>query len=436
MGPLTVLLVALLTAALGPIVSRLIPWGIFRLLIWLKGQSHAVVLGVTALLALVPLGLLLLTLKIDTPETRAALAISGLGGHVEFSGFFDTVKKVDFPYIPVTDEGLKELKECKHLEELSIDNEQVTDGLLQTLGENGLLHVLSHQAHAEGMKRPSGPADVTDLWLWDSQVTDEGLKELKDFPNLKMLGLNKTKVTDEGLKELKDLKNLKVLYLEGTAVTDAGLKELKDFPNLKRLGLNKTKVTDLGLKELKELKNLEELNLGDTAVTDAGLKELKNFPNLKALWLPNTKVTDAGLKELKELKNLEELNLGDTAVTDLGLKELKELQNLKRLLLYKTKVTDAGLKELREALPECNIVEKDPEEWLKMAVARMKEMNEKSRVIYEKLRGEHGSHASPRSHVSSATIFTVVKVLLAALAIIPLAIYVATKVWQRARRPG
>jgi hypothetical protein len=48
--------------------------------------------GVTALLALVPLGLLLLTMKIDTPERRAAWAIEDLGGDVEFSS--GTVKKV------------------------------------------------------------------------------------------------------------------------------------------------------------------------------------------------------------------------------------------------------------------------------------------------------------------------------------------------------
>jgi hypothetical protein len=61
------------------------------------------------------------------------------------------------------------------------------------------------------------------------QVTDAGLKELKDFKSLIYLDLSGTQVTDTGLKELKDLKNLATLKLFHTQVSDAGLKELKDF---------------------------------------------------------------------------------------------------------------------------------------------------------------------------------------------------------------
>ncbi len=42
-----------------------------------------------------------------------------------------------------------------------------------------------------------------------------------------MLELNGTDVTDSGLKEIKELKNLQVLEIGFTRVTDAGAKELK-----------------------------------------------------------------------------------------------------------------------------------------------------------------------------------------------------------------
>jgi hypothetical protein len=49
-----------------------------------------------------------------------------------------------------------------------------------------------------------------------------------DFKKLTWLQLGSTQVTEAGLKELKELKNLSWLYLGGTPVTDAGLKELKE----------------------------------------------------------------------------------------------------------------------------------------------------------------------------------------------------------------
>ncbi|HKB38219.1 MAG TPA: hypothetical protein VKD72_17355, partial [Gemmataceae bacterium] len=62
--------------------------------------------------------------------------------------------------------------------------------------------------------------------------------------------LYETKVTDAGLKELKELKNLRTLNLGGTGITDAGLKKLKEFKSLQGLNLMDTKVTDAGVKEL------------------------------------------------------------------------------------------------------------------------------------------------------------------------------------------
>src|SRR5271170_1713675 len=63
------------------------------------------------------------------------------------------------------------------------------------------------------------------------------------------------------------------LDLYGTQVTDAGLKDLKELKNLTLLNLGFTQVTDAGLKDLKELKNLTSLNLQDTKVTDKGVDE-------------------------------------------------------------------------------------------------------------------------------------------------------------------
>jgi hypothetical protein len=62
-----------------------------------------------------------------------------------------------------------------------------------------------------------------------------------------------TNVTDVGLKDLKELRSLQTLSLWHTRITDAGLKELRGLESLETLDLGQTKVTDAGLKELKEL---------------------------------------------------------------------------------------------------------------------------------------------------------------------------------------
>jgi hypothetical protein len=170
-------------------------------------------------------------------ELSAAKAVEKLGGQVRMDANRPgkLVRDVDLSDKPITDaqlkELMKELKELDNLEELRLEN---------------------------------------------TQVTDTGLKELKDLKSLLTLALFGTKVTDAGLKEVNKIKSLRWLGLEGTKVTDAGLKELKELQNLKTLRLDyNTKVTDAGLKELKDLKSLKTLFILGTKVTDAGVKELK-----------------------------------------------------------------------------------------------------------------------------------------------------------------
>ena len=44
--------------------------------------------------------------------------------------------------------------------------------------------------------------------------------------------------------------------LSATRITDDGIKELKDFKNITTLNLFRTQITDAAMAELKEMKNL------------------------------------------------------------------------------------------------------------------------------------------------------------------------------------
>ena len=66
------------------------------------------------------------------------------------------------------------------------------------------------------------------------------------------LNLYDTRVTDAGLKELKGLAGLRTLNLSGTDITDAGLKELRTLEGLGTLKLGRTRLTQVGVDELRK----------------------------------------------------------------------------------------------------------------------------------------------------------------------------------------
>ena len=67
---------------------------------------------------------------------------------------------------------------------------------------------------------------------------------------LSELNLFQTPVTDDGLAHLKGLTNLTLLNLHGTHVTSAGLAHLRPLTKLSKLDLSSTNVTDDGLPHL------------------------------------------------------------------------------------------------------------------------------------------------------------------------------------------
>ena len=60
-----------------------------------------------------------------------------------------------------------------------------------------------------------------------AELTDAGLKELRELKNLTSLCLWNTPITDVGLGELKELKTLTLIKLTGAPVTDAGVNDLQ-----------------------------------------------------------------------------------------------------------------------------------------------------------------------------------------------------------------
>ncbi len=69
---------------------------------------------------------------------------------------------------PITDNGIKRLKNCENLKCIDLDGTKITDESLKTISE---------------MK------SVEELWLEQTSITSEGLKHLNKLPKLKFISL-------------------------------------------------------------------------------------------------------------------------------------------------------------------------------------------------------------------------------------------------------
>jgi YHS domain-containing protein len=90
--------------------------------------------------------------------------------------------------------------------------------------------------------------------------------------------------------------------LAGTGVSDAGLAQVAQMPNLVRLHLERTAITDTGIAALASLHELEYLNLYGTAVSDTALEGLKSLPKLRQVYLWQTEVTPDAAQAFAEAR--------------------------------------------------------------------------------------------------------------------------------------
>ena len=112
-----------------------------------------------------------------------------------------------------------------------------------------------------GSKKDFNAKDLTELKaisdqvvsvdLGNSQVKNEDLKHLTDFPHLQKLHLQNIDIGDAGVKQLKGLQYLDVLNLSGTKVSSATLEEISHWKNLKKIYLYNTQISQTSLDGLK-----------------------------------------------------------------------------------------------------------------------------------------------------------------------------------------
>lgn len=172
------------------------------------------------------------------------------------------------------------------------------------------------------------------LTLFNSGITDEGLKHLRPLRSLTGLELMQVSIGNRGLAILRDLPALEYLQL-GTGVTDAGLAQIAQVSSLRWLNIVDGKMWGPGLAKLAHLPRLERLCLwGASSISDRHVKYLEGLTQLRGLTFngANT-LTDASLASIGKLANLEELHFirSRPKFTPAGVAHLKELRHLNKV---------------------------------------------------------------------------------------------------------
>lgn len=181
---------------------------------------------------------------------------------------------------------------------------------------------------------------LTELALWETNITDKGMSFATKFKSLERLTL--PKITDAGMAYVGPLTSLKGLYFKENAVTNAGLAALANLQSLEELELSSgyvdaagqshdSAITDAGLAHLARLPKLRYLLLSGPSFSEAGLVHIANLPSLKTLNMQQYQVTEAGLEHLSRLPKVEVVNFSGPPLTDKGFAYLKQMRSLRIL---------------------------------------------------------------------------------------------------------
>jgi internalin A len=208
---------------------------------------------------------------------------------------------------------------------------KIADGLFVKVGRTDFVSL-------EGAKQ------ITKIRIHSSDFTNEDLKDLRYFTELKLLEIFSFNLTD--LQHIPSLEKLESLCIRSDSVT-IDLKPLTKLVRLKKLDLEGLYFEDLA--PLSTLKKLKRLKLSCCKISD--LTFLRDLTSITELRLEANSISD--ISPLANLKKLKELYFTDNHITDLN--PLKSLTSLKILYLNENLIVDIKPITRLEALETLDI---------------------------------------------------------------------------------
>jgi hypothetical protein len=211
----------------------------------------------------------------------------------------------------LTDADFAQIGRLVHLKSLDVNNGLNNDRLamLANLAELENIQTNVAQVTDDGIKPLAKLKSLRNLKFFHPgpMFSGAGLAHLAELPHLERLTVaGSFAFNDEGMAAVAKLTKLIEFRSWHVGWTQEGVKKLKDLPQLKSLNLGQRlsyKVpacpTDETIAVVAEMKSLETLQLAESRLTLAALRQLKQLPAMKHLILEGIDMPKADVDRLK-----------------------------------------------------------------------------------------------------------------------------------------
>lgn len=211
---------------------------------------------------------------------------------------------------------------------------------------------------------------TNDIWTLKEFTVPSGAADYTDLKYMTFLeSLTIENGTSGQLQNISTMANLANLKIVNTSVSQEELKTISALPKLKNLTLQKCKLS--GIAPLSTATSLEYLDLSNNTIRS--IDALSGMVNLKEVYLQNNAVTELGalsgcsaitklnvssnaltsLAPITNLTALTWLNAGTNSITELG--QIDKLTSLSELLLNNNKLTGIGALNACYSLTNLNL---------------------------------------------------------------------------------
>ncbi|MGV3608998.1 MAG: leucine-rich repeat domain-containing protein [Planctomycetaceae bacterium] len=225
------------------------------------------------------------------------------------------------------------LRQLRQLKMVSLGLTEIDDEGLEVLSEFPRLHSLhvsSGDITDAGALCFAGNSRLHELDLWGGKLTNQGLAVVAQLPELKKLKWRSGNATGEGLYYLRNHPQLSALNIDGEMASDVGFEHLGTCSKLESLYIEYANtLTGRGIEALAHVP-LRHLGFSESPLAKDAISALSKLTSLETLGLAG-RLSPEDLAALGPFASLKKLWLSDCRLTGEGLRSLAPLHQLEKL---------------------------------------------------------------------------------------------------------
>ena len=196
-------------------------------------------------------------------------------------------------------------------------------------------------------RNPTNAASVSELNLYNAQISSKGLEILQKFPKLEKLSLQQLRSLKGNMNWIGKIKSLKSLDLTANPLNDADFGEISGLTKLEEIILTGTQITDEGFRCFKQMPKLAVMVMDRMGHLEGKGFKYVNRNSLKVVKANGSKIGYFALQNIGGSESLEQLWLNGARVTDKAMQGIGRCPNLKDVRLEKNDLTNKGVSFLR-----------------------------------------------------------------------------------------